>query len=128
MKRLPKVDFKKLAMETAGEAGGIYAVDAVGKMPFVAKQKPIVKGLIYKVLGAVVVPALAGKAKKGGELITGVGNALSVAGTSQILNAVTKGKTPAIGGYEQNPIQGPGYEMIDGPDEGNGSDGSYEMD
>jgi len=126
MKGLPKIDFKKLAMQTAGEAAGIMILSAVAKQEFVAKQKPVVKGIIYKVLGAVVLPALAGKAKKGNELIEGAGQALSVAGTTQILNAVTKGKTPAIGGYESNPISGPGYEFEE--EDGVSGPNDYEED
>lgn len=130
MKGLPKIDFKKIAMQTAGEGVGLFALGKVATMPFVAKQSGLMKGLIYKALGTIVVPMVAGKAKKGGELIEGVGNALNLAGTSQLINsfkskdAAAPNLVPSIGGYEDSPISGPGYEF----DESDGVDGPNDED
>lgn len=115
MKGLPKIDFKKIAMVTAGEAGGLFALNAMSKMKFVANAKPGFKGLIYKAAGTVL-KHFAGKGK-GNDIVDGAAATLSVAGTSQLMNAFMPGKVAAIGGYESNPISGePGYEFVDGPD------------
>lgn len=125
MKALPKIDFKKVVMSTAGEGIGLFALQKVSEMKFVAKQSGMIKGIIYKALGTVVVPMIAGKTKKGGEIIEGVGNALNLAGTSQLINSfkakdAVKDLVPSIGGYEDSPISGPGYEFdesVDGPND-----------
>ena len=122
--KLPKIDFKKIALSTAGEAGGLFALNELGKIEFVKKQKPGMKGVIYKALGEIVVPMLAGKAKKGGELINGVANTLNVAGTSQLMAAFMPGKVATIGGYEDYALAGPGYEMEESVD---GAGDDYDM-
>jgi hypothetical protein len=130
MKGLPKIDFKKVAMQTAGEAGGLFALNMLStKVKFVREAKPGLKGIIYKALGTIVLPMLAGKAKKGNELIEGAASTLSVAGTSQLMNAFMPGKVASIGGYEDSPISGPGYEFdendgdgVDGPNDEDGED------
>lgn len=114
MKGLPKIDFKKIAMQTAGEAGGLFALNALSKAKFVANAKPGFKGVIYKGLAAVLTH-FAGKGK-GNDIVGGAASTLSVAGTSQLMNAFMPGKVAAIGGYESSPISGePGYEFVDGP-------------
>lgn len=118
MKGLPKIDFKKVAMQTAGEAGGLFALNALGKVKFVANAKPGMKGVIYKAIAALA-PGLISKAKKGNELMEGAANTLSVAGTSQLMAAFMPGKVTAIGGYEDAVIQGPGYEFEEGSDDPN---------
>lgn len=103
-------------MSTAGEAGGLFALNALGKVKFVAEAKPGMKGVIYKALGELVVPMIGGKVKKGNELIEGVASTLKVAGTSQLMAAFMPGKVATIGGYEDPIISGSGYE-IEGMDE-----------
>ena len=125
--KMPKVDVKKIAMTTAGEGVGLFALQKVSEIAFVAKQSGMVKGLIYKGLGAIVLPMLAGKAKKGSELVDGAASALSLAGTSQIINSFNKKDAvkplvPAIGGYEDSPISGDGYEFEEGVDGPNDDD------
>lgn len=120
MKGLPKIDFKKIAMSTAGEAGGLFGLNMASKIKFVANAKPGLKGVIYKAIGEIVIPMIAGKAKKGNELFEGAANTFKVAGTSQLMAAVMPGKVATIGGYEDSPISGPGYEFdesVDGPND-----------
>jgi hypothetical protein len=118
---LKKIDFKKILMHTGGEAAGLLAVTGLNKINKVATAKPIIKGLIYKAVGVVGTQILSGgKVKKGNELIEGAERALSVAGTSQIINAIKPGLVPAVGGYEDYPINGVGYEVeetVDGFDD-----------
>lgn len=116
MKGLPKIDFKAVLMSTAGEAGGLFALNMLAKQDFVAKQKPVFKGLIYKLAGAAL-KHVAGKKGKGSELIDGAASALSVAGTSNLMAGVMPGKVPTIGNYEDNPIAGPGYQFVEGADD-----------
>lgn len=112
-------------MQTAGEAAGLLALGQLNKVKQITNAKPAVKGLIYKAIGVFGQHLVTGgKVKKGNDLVDGAANALSVAGTSQIINAVKPGLVPAIGGYEQYPISGPGYMINDGdenPDEISGN-------
>ena len=114
--KFPKLDYKALAMQTAGQAAGLFALKEIAKVKVVANAKPGMKGLIYKAIGVLGPAFLGGKAKKGGELITGLGETLSVAGTSHLMNAFMPGKVPVIGGYEDYPISGPGLEFEEGMD------------
>jgi len=111
--KFPKINFKQIAMETVGEAGGLFILGEAAKQKFVASQKPGFKGLIYKG-GAALIKALAGKAKGMQDVVNGAASALSVAGTSQLMNAFVPGKVSVIGGYEDYPIQGPGLDMQEG--------------
>lgn len=102
-----KLDFKKIGMETAGNAVGLMAVQKVGAISFVQNLKtPVIKGLVMLGIGRIAIPFLAGKAglagKKGGAFVEGVSQSVSTYGIGQILSntAATKALVPTISGYE----------------------------
>lgn len=105
-----KLDFKKIGMETAGNAAGLIIVHQVNQLKMLndpAKPvKPVLKGLISLGIGRLVLPWVAGMAgmggKKGGALLEGAGHAISTYGVGQILAATpaTAKMVPAITGYE----------------------------
>lgn len=123
-----KLDTSKIVGQTAGAAAGLVAVKGLKKIGFVAKQKPMIQGLINIVAGLVVLPFAAKKmglaGKKGSNLIAGAEGALVTCGVAQLGSAipVIGGAFPTIGGYEENPYTMQGLEMQDNENNMNGAD------
>lgn len=118
-----KLDTSKIIGQTAGAAAGLVASKGLGKIGFVSKQKPVVKGLINILAGMIVLPMLAKKmglaGKKGGELVAGAEGALVTCGVAQLGSAVPVlgNAFPTITGYEDNPynLQGLGLAEDENP-------------
>lgn len=112
------IDFKKIAVSTAGTAVGLVAVTQVNKIGFIKNiQKPLIKGLVMVGLGQVLLPMLAsklvGKGKSGaGDFVTGASNAITTYGVGHMLSNMeaTKSLVPEIKGYEDNAYLGAAYE------------------
>ncbi len=103
----PKIDFSKIAMETAGNLGGLAAVTQINRIPFIAKMdKPAIKGSVMFAIGKVAVPWLAGMAglngKKGGDVVKGVSDGISVFALAQLGSSFAPNIFPKISGYEEN--------------------------
>lgn len=109
-----KLDFKKIAMQTAGNAAGLVVVGQVNKLAFIKKiEKPVMKGLITLGLGRILLPYIGGmmglSGKKGGDLLEGASEAISTFGVIQIAGSFEANKAadkklfPTISGYEESP-------------------------
>lgn len=105
------LDFKKIAVETAGNAAGLVLCTQVQKIGFIKNiQKPVLKGLVMIGLAKVALPKLAemlmGKGKKGAsDFVTGASQSMATYGIGHIManTDATKNFVPAITGYENNP-------------------------
>lgn len=138
-----KLDFKKITMQTAGNAAGLIVVGQVNKLAFIKKiEKPVMKGLITLGLGRVLLPYIGSmmglSGKKGGDLLEGASEAISTFGVIQIAGSFEANKAadkklfPTISGHEESPyVRGLGLvaeEEVSGyPDEDvSGHDDVYE--
>jgi hypothetical protein len=109
-----KLDFKKIAMQTAGNAAGLVVIGQVNKLAFIKNiQKPVMKGLLTLGLGRIVLPYIGGMmglgGKKGGDILEGASEAISTYGVIQIAGSFEASKAadqklfPTISGYEESP-------------------------
>lgn len=98
---MKKLNIKAMLMPVAGSTLGIVASAKVDSIPFVAKQKPLIKGIGKVVIGALL-PHFA-KAKPG-DLVSSAGAAMSGYGGAQIINSFVPGfgiagvDMPTLGG------------------------------
>lgn len=124
--KLPKMDFSKIAKETAGNAVGLVLINKINKIKQIAAiEKPTTKGLLTLAIGKLVIPMVANMAglkdKKTADFVSGISEGIGTYGLLQIAsgNDATKDLFPKIGGYEESPYRSLGMVV----EEDNGMSG-----
>ena len=94
-----KINLKDIAMNVAATGAGAVGASFVEKIPMVAKQSPLIKGLLKIGLG-VLIPHFLGKGKKSA-IIESAGNGAVAVGSMQLANAtVFKAAPLSISGID----------------------------
>jgi hypothetical protein len=110
--KLPKMDFGKIAKESAGNFLGLVVTKKVMDIKQIAEiKKPTTKGLAIFGIGKILLPMIANMAglkdKKTMDFVNGASESMATVGLMYVAsgNDATKDLVPAISGYEEQPYR-----------------------